>query len=99
MANLDAIIKENAENTERITQNTQGYVISNNLHGTIATSTYDNTISMGIIKLLCGTLVDTARSAVRDLDCTNDLTFLRVATKKCEYLIAPEEEFTIVVVQ
>ena len=30
-----------------------------------------------------------ARSVVRDLDATNDLTFLRVRTKKDEILIAP----------
>lgn len=96
---MDEVIRRNVENTERIIKNAQGYVVSNNTYGTIAISSYDNTISMGIIKLMCGILVGAVRSAVRDLDCSNDLTFLRVATRKCEYLIAPEEEFTIVVVQ
>ena len=40
-----------------------------------------------------------ARSVVRDLDPQNDLTFLRVRTKKHELMIAPEKEFMLVVVQ
>ncbi|XP_075146826.1 dynein light chain roadblock-type 1-like [Haematobia irritans] len=96
---LDEIIQRNTENTQRIVRNVQGYVVSNNLNGTIGISSYDNTISMSIIKLVCRNLVGLARSAVRDLDCSNDLKFLRIVTRKCEYLVAPEDEFTIVVVQ
>jgi len=44
-------------------------------------------------------LAQKARSAVRDLDPQNDLTFLRVRTKKHEIMIAPEKEFLLVVVQ
>lgn len=80
-------------------KNAQGYVVCNNKYGTIATSSYDNTVSVGIIKLICRILVSAARSAVRDVDSTNDLTFLRIATRKFEYLVAPENDFTIVVVQ
>lgn len=80
-------------------KNALGYLVSDNTYGTIVISTYDNTVSVGIIKLICGMLVSSARSAIRDIDSTNDLTFLRIATKKFEYLVAPEEEFTIVVVQ
>jgi len=36
---------------------------------------------------------------VRDLDPTNDLTFLRVRTKKNEIMIAPEKDFTLMVIQ
>lgn len=32
---------------------------------------------------------DKARSVVRDLDPTNDLTFLRIRTKKHEIMVAP----------
>ncbi|XP_013098518.1 dynein light chain roadblock-type 1-like [Stomoxys calcitrans] len=99
MASLDDIIKQNSENTQRIIRHAQGYVIANNTNGTIAATSYDNVISASINKLINGILVGAARSAVRDLDCTNDLAFLRVATQKCEYLVAPEEDFTIVVVQ
>jgi len=44
-------------------------------------------------------LATKARSAVRDLDPQNDLTFLRVRTKKHEMMIAPEKDFMLVVVQ
>uniref|UniRef100_A0A1A9UVB2 Robl_LC7 domain-containing protein n=1 Tax=Glossina austeni TaxID=7395 RepID=A0A1A9UVB2_GLOAU len=96
---LESVIRRNADNTERIMKNAVGYVVSNNTIGTIAISSYDNTISVGIMKLICGVLVAAARSAVRDLDSTNDLCFLRVVTRKSEYLVAPEGEFTIVVIQ
>lgn len=96
---MDAIIRANAENTDRIMKNAKGYVVSNNTYGTIATSSYDNTVSVAIVKLICCDLVAAAKSAVRDIDATNDLKFLRIATRKSEYLIAPEKEFTIVVEQ
>ena len=34
-------------------------------------------------------LADQARSAIRDLDPTNDITFLRLRSKKNEVLLAP----------
>ena len=40
-----------------------------------------------------------ARSAVRDLDPQNDLTFLRIRTKKHEMMVAPEKDFLLIVVQ
>mmetsp|Transcript_37423 Transcript_37423/g.87521 ORF Transcript_37423/g.87521 Transcript_37423/m.87521 type:complete len:98 (-) Transcript_37423:218-511(-) len=44
-------------------------------------------------------LAQKARSVVRDLDATNDLTFLRVRTKKHEIMIAPEKDYMLIVVQ
>ena len=38
---------------------------------------------------LIRTLADKAKSCVRDLDPQNDLTFLRIRTKKQEILVAP----------
>lgn len=40
-----------------------------------------------------------ARSAVRDLDPQNDLQFLRLRSKQHEILVAPDPEFTLIVVQ
>jgi dynein light chain roadblock-type len=40
-----------------------------------------------------------ARSVVRDLDPTNDLTFLRIRSKKHEIMVAPDREFLLIVVQ
>ena len=40
-----------------------------------------------------------ARSIVRDLDPTNELTFLRVKSHKHEVLVAPDDSFVIIVLQ
>ena len=40
---------------------------------------------------LISQLNDKARSTVRDLDPTNDLTFLRIRSKKHEIMVAPGE--------
>lgn len=61
-------------------------------------STLDNTTTVqyaGLISLLA----DKARSVVRDLDPSNDLTFLRIRSKKHEIMVAPDKEFILIVVQ
>ncbi len=40
-----------------------------------------------------------ARSVVRDLDPQNDLTFLRIRSKKHEIMVAPDNEFLLIVIQ
>ena len=40
-----------------------------------------------------------ARSVVRDLDPTNDMTFFRVRAKKKEILVAPDKHLFLIVVQ
>mmetsp|Transcript_106981 Transcript_106981/g.149115 ORF Transcript_106981/g.149115 Transcript_106981/m.149115 type:complete len:97 (+) Transcript_106981:59-349(+) len=40
-----------------------------------------------------------ARSSVRDIDPTNDLTFLRIRSKKHEILVAPHAEYLLCVIQ
>ena len=40
-----------------------------------------------------------AKSIVRDLDPTNNLTFLRLKSASHEVLVAPEENFIILVLQ
>ena len=40
-----------------------------------------------------------ARSVIRDLDPTNDLTFLRIRSKKHEIMVAPDKEYILIVVQ
>jgi dynein light chain roadblock-type len=44
-------------------------------------------------------LASKARSVVRDLDPTNDLTFLRVRSKKHEVMLAPDKDFLLIVIQ
>ena len=40
-----------------------------------------------------------ARSMIRDLDPTNDLTFLRIKTKNDEILVAPDKDYVLIVQQ
>ena len=40
-----------------------------------------------------------ARSAVRTLDPQNDLTFLRIRSKKHEIMVAPHTDFLLIVIQ
>ncbi|CAH4035385.1 dynein light chain roadblock-type 2 [Pieris brassicae] len=61
-------------------------------------STLDNHISVQYAGLL-SSLVDKAKSVVRDLDPTNDLTFLRIRSKKSEVMVAPDKDFVLIVVQ
>ncbi|XP_004349865.1 hypothetical protein CAOG_01345 [Capsaspora owczarzaki ATCC 30864] len=44
-------------------------------------------------------LVQTSRAALQDLDAQNDLTFLRLWSKKHEIIIAPDRDFLLVTVQ
>eukprot|EP00920_Eleutheroschizon_duboscqi_P004239 GHVT01009740.1.p2 GENE.GHVT01009740.1~~GHVT01009740.1.p2 ORF type:complete len:101 (-),score=10.85 GHVT01009740.1:1386-1688(-) len=44
-------------------------------------------------------LASRARSLIRDLDPTNDLVFLRVRSKLHEILVAPEQDYSLIVIQ
>ncbi|KFV06691.1 Dynein light chain roadblock-type 2, partial [Pterocles gutturalis] len=44
-------------------------------------------------------LIMQARSAVRDIDPQNDLTFFRIRTKKHEIMIALENEYLLIIIQ
>lgn len=61
-------------------------------------TTLDNTTTVQYAGLISN-LTDKARSVVRDLDPTNDLTFLRVKSKKHEIMVAPDKDFKIIAVQ
>lgn len=97
---LENIIIQNAANTERITaENTLGYVVSDNATGSVAATSFDNTTAQSIVKYMNILMVSLVQSAVRDMDPTNKLCYLRVGTLKHEFLVAPEEVFTITVLQ
>lgn len=61
-------------------------------------TTLDNTTTVQYAGLVSH-LADKARSVIRDLDPTNDLTFLRVKSKKHEIMVAPDRDFKIITVQ
>uniref|UniRef100_A0A023FAQ0 Dynein light chain roadblock n=1 Tax=Triatoma infestans TaxID=30076 RepID=A0A023FAQ0_TRIIF len=61
-------------------------------------SSLDNTTTVQYAALITQ-LCDKARGAVRDLDPSNDLTFLRLRSKKHEIMVAPDKEFILIVIQ
>ncbi|KAJ8972379.1 hypothetical protein NQ314_000203 [Rhamnusium bicolor] len=69
-----------------------------NSEGVPIKSTLDNTTTVQYAGLI-SSLADKARSVVRDLDPSNDLTFLRIRSKKHEIMVAPDKEFILIVVQ
>jgi len=87
------------ERMKRIQQSpgVQGIVIINH-EGIAIRTTLDNATTVHYANLL-GSLTSMARGAVRDLDPMNDLTFLRIRTKKNEIILAPEKDYMLVVIQ
>uniref|UniRef100_A0A0K8TIC7 Dynein light chain roadblock n=1 Tax=Lygus hesperus TaxID=30085 RepID=A0A0K8TIC7_LYGHE len=69
-----------------------------NKEGQVIKSTLDNTTSLQYATMAMR-VCDSSLSALRDIDATNDLTFLRVRTKKHEIMIAPDKEFVMVTIR
>ncbi|CAH0550845.1 unnamed protein product [Brassicogethes aeneus] len=88
------------EDTMKRIQSHKGVVgtIVVNSEGIPIKSTLDNTTTVQYAGLI-SSLSDKARSVVRDLDPSNDLTFLRIRSKKHEIMVAPDKEFILIVVQ
>ncbi|XP_025115180.1 dynein light chain roadblock-type 2-like [Pomacea canaliculata] len=61
-------------------------------------TTLDNSTTVQYAGLLTA-LVAKARSVVRDLDPSNDLSFLRIRSKKSEIMCAPCRDYLLVVIQ
>ncbi|XP_028303372.1 dynein light chain roadblock-type 1 [Gouania willdenowi] len=75
----------------------QGIIIVNS-EGIPIKSTLDNSSTVQYSALLHQLLMK-ARSTVRDIDPQNDLTFLRVRSKKNEIMIAPDKDYFLIVIQ
>ncbi|GFQ75010.1 dynein light chain roadblock-type 2 [Trichonephila clavata] len=73
-------------------------IIVLNIDGIPIKSTMDNNSTIEYAGLITH-LLDKARQTVKELDNTNELTFLRVRSKKNEILIAPDKEYMMIVVQ
>jgi len=73
-------------------------VIIINAEGVAIKSTLDGPTTVQYTALVAG-LADKARGVVRELDPTNDLTFLRLRSKKHEIMVAPDKEYLLIVVQ
>ncbi|KAL7837437.1 hypothetical protein SRHO_G00271480 [Serrasalmus rhombeus] len=75
----------------------QGIIIANT-EGIPIKTTLDNSSTVQYAGLL-HQLMMKARSTVRELDPQNDLTFLRVRSKKNEIMIAPDKDYFLIVIQ
>ncbi|KAI0990522.1 hypothetical protein GJ496_002361 [Pomphorhynchus laevis] len=73
----------------------EGYILLTS-EGHFLKSSFDNSVCSQYAELWYR-VADQARSAIKDMDALNDLTFLRVRTKKNEVLIAPDPQFLLIV--
>uniref|UniRef100_UPI00358E1E01 dynein light chain roadblock-type 1 n=1 Tax=Myxine glutinosa TaxID=7769 RepID=UPI00358E1E01 len=73
-------------------------VIVINSEGMPIRSTMDNNTTVQYASLMQQLSV-MARSAVREVDPQNDLTFLRIRSRKNEILVAPEKDYLLIVIQ
>ncbi|KAJ8003069.1 hypothetical protein DPEC_G00165530 [Dallia pectoralis] len=69
-----------------------------NAEGIPIRTTMDNSTTVQYAGLM-RQLTMMARSAVRDLDPQNDLTFLRIRSKKHEIMVGPENDYLLIVIQ
>uniref|UniRef100_G1MEY4 Dynein light chain roadblock-type 2 n=1 Tax=Ailuropoda melanoleuca TaxID=9646 RepID=G1MEY4_AILME len=69
-----------------------------NAEGIPIRTTLDNSTTVQYAGLLHQLTVK-ARSTVRDIDPQNDLTFLRIRSKKHEIMVAPDKEYLLIVIQ
>ncbi|KAJ8412151.1 hypothetical protein AAFF_G00144180 [Aldrovandia affinis] len=75
----------------------QGIIIVNS-EGIPIKTTLDNSSTVQYAGLI-HQLMMKARSTVRDIDPQNDLTFLRIRSKKNEIMIAPDKDYFLIVIQ
>ncbi|KAM8892352.1 dynein light chain roadblock-type 2-like [Spinachia spinachia] len=69
-----------------------------NTEGIPIRTTLDNSTTVVYAELLRH-LTMKARNTVRDIDPQNDICFLRMRTKKHDILVAPENNFLLIVIQ
>ncbi|KAM6947768.1 dynein light chain roadblock-type 1 [Lycodopsis pacificus] len=75
----------------------QGIIVVNS-EGIPVKTTLDNPSTVQYAGLI-HQLVMKARSTIRDIDPQNDLTFLRIRSKKNEIMIAPDKDYFLIVIQ
>uniref|UniRef100_A0A4W5QTV5 Dynein light chain roadblock-type 2 n=2 Tax=Hucho hucho TaxID=62062 RepID=A0A4W5QTV5_9TELE len=92
--------KAEVEETLKRIQTHKGVIgtIVVNAEGIPIRTTLDNSTTVQYAGLL-HQLTMKARSTVRDIDPQNDLTFLRIRSKKHEIMVAPDKEYLLIVIQ
>lgn len=93
-------MSEIEETFNRISQrpNVTGIIVVDK-DGTPIRSTIEDTVVQNQYAHLISALAAKARHCVRDLDPTNDLSFLRIRSKKNEIMVAPDKDFILIVIQ
>ncbi|ODN01234.1 Dynein light chain roadblock-type 2 [Orchesella cincta] len=74
-----------------------GLVVINH-EGIPIKSTMENALSVQYAAQVTQ-LLDKSRSMIKELDSNNDLTFIRLRTKKHEVLVCPEKDYAMIVIQ
>jgi len=74
-----------------------GYIIINN-EGHYVKTTLDNSTTTQYQQLI-SQLTMKSRSVIRDLDPQDNLRFLRLRSLKHEIMIAPDNDYTLIVIQ
>jgi len=65
----------------------------------IAVRTTMDTTTTNAYSAVLSRLSDAARSAIRDLDPVNDISFIRMRSTKNEILLAPDDNLSLIVIQ
>ena len=76
----------------------QGIIILDNQGIPIRSQGLDNAATVQHAALLTH-FVAKAKAAVKQLDRDNDLSFLRIRSKKHEIMVAPDREYCLIVIQ
>ena len=89
------------ETLKRIKKQTNvGFVITDRSSKIVRTSFTNEMSSKGeLLRNFMPVLAKKAEDLVEDLDPTNKMTFLRIKTRGCEYMVAPDSEHYLTVVQ
>ncbi|XP_020801748.1 dynein light chain roadblock-type 2 [Drosophila serrata] len=94
---MEEVVTRNADNTNRIMEQAQGYVVSENATDSLLHTSFDLTTAQGVIKHLNSSFLKLAQSCVRDIDPADHLCYMRIKTRKHEFLVSPEQAFTVTV--
>jgi dynein light chain roadblock-type len=75
----------------------KGIIISN--YAGVSIKSTLSTAETSKYSSLISSLTLTAKSTIKELDSQNDLVFLRIRSRKYEIMIAPDQEYILIVIQ
>uniref|UniRef100_A0A4W2H384 Dynein light chain roadblock-type 1 n=1 Tax=Bos indicus x Bos taurus TaxID=30522 RepID=A0A4W2H384_BOBOX len=100
LLNASPYLHAEVEETLKRLQSQKGVqgIIVVNTEGIPIKSTMDNPTTTQYANLMHNFILK-ARSTVREIDPQNDLTFLRIRSKKNEIMVAPDKDYFLIVIQ